>query len=126
LPAWVPSAHAPGPGADSLAWRDWHQERAAIREFEAGYPRPIAERLGFNEYIDRWRRPHWSTPADTACCAGCDKPLSVREALLLPDGVRIHLDHEYRCLIACGRRWRGAAVKGLAGLGIVPPASWEL
>jgi hypothetical protein len=39
-------------------WRDWYEERAAIRQFEGGYSREEAERLAKGEAEDRWRRGH--------------------------------------------------------------------
>ena len=32
-------------------WRDLYEERCAIRQFEAGYPKAIAERLAWGETI---------------------------------------------------------------------------
>ena len=114
----------PGPGADAQAWHGWFEERVAIREFDAGYPRPIAERLAFNECVDRWHRLFGARP-DPACCAGCDQPVSGREALRLPGGERVHVDNDYHCLIEYGRRWRTSAVEALAAHGLAPPERWQ-
>ena len=114
----------PGPGADGQVWRGWYEERAAIREFDAGYPRPIAERLAFNETVDRWHRLFGNRP-DAACCAGCDQPVSGREALRLPGGERVHVDGDSVCLIAYGRRWRSSAIEALAAHGLTPPEGWR-
>ena len=114
----------PGPGADGQAWRGWYEERAAIREFDAGYPRPMAERLAFNETVDRWHRLFGARP-DPARCAGCGELVSGREVLQLPGGARVHVDSEYVCLIEYGRRWRRSAIEALAALGLIPPEEWR-
>ena len=114
----------PGPGADGLVWRGWFAERAAIREFDAGYPRPMAERLSYNEAVYRWHRLFGTRP-DPACCAGCDLPVSGREVLQLPGGARVHVDGDYVCLIEYGRRWRSSAVEALAAHGLTPPERWR-
>ena len=116
----------PGPGADGQeVWRGWFAERAAIREFDAGYPRPMAERLSYNEAVYRWHRLFGARP-DPACCAGCDQPVSGREAWRLPGGARVHVDNDYHCLIEYGRRWRSPAVEALAAHGLTPPEGWQL
>ncbi len=114
----------PGPGADGQAWRGWYEERAAIREFDAGYPRPMAEQLAFNECVDRWRRLFGTRP-DPARCAGCDQLVSGMEVVRLPGGERVHVDNDYHCLIEYGRRWRSSAVEALACHGLAPPEGWQ-
>jgi len=43
-------------------------------------------------------------------CAGCRAPIAEGvEKLELADGNTVHLDSDYRCLIAWGDRWRSAA-----------------
>jgi hypothetical protein len=40
--------------------REFYEERAAIREFEAGFPRPLAEELARGEtllYLDQRQQP---------------------------------------------------------------------
>jgi hypothetical protein len=37
-------------------WRDWYEERAAIRQFDGGYTLDEAECLAWSEAEDRWRR----------------------------------------------------------------------
>lgn len=107
-------------------WREWYQERAAIRQYEAGYRRDIAERLAYCEVIEAW------CEANTAIrnrlhCAGCHK-LAVGEMLDLPDGARVHWGpvQKFDCLIAYGTRRKERAVSALTTFGIVPPISWEI
>jgi hypothetical protein len=46
-------------------------------------------------------------------CAGCHTPITEGSAALdLADRNRVHLDPNYRCLIAWGDHWRGAARRG--------------
>jgi hypothetical protein len=48
-------------------------------------------------------------------CAGCRRPiLSGEETLELADDNRVHIDNDYQCLIAWGRRWRAAARAAVA------------
>jgi hypothetical protein len=44
--------------AEASDWRDLYEERAAIREFDGGYPRAEAERLAWGELEDHWHRLH--------------------------------------------------------------------
>jgi hypothetical protein len=47
-------------------------------------------------------------------CAGCRTPITEGSAALdLADGNRVHLDPNYRCLIAWGDHWRGAVRSAL-------------
>lgn len=117
-PAFEPIPE-PGPGATAQLWLDWYEERAAIRGYDADYPRPMAEALAYGEAVNRWHRLHGKRP-DPAHCAGCAKLLSGGETLKLPDSARVHVDSEWTCLRTYGRRWRNEAVKALAEMGIVP------
>ena len=110
----------PGPGAEVQLWHDWYEERCAIREYEGGYARDMAEAVAYREARNRWHLLHGQKP-DLARCAGCGELLSGRETLALPDGARVHVDDEWFCLRICGKRWRAEAVKGLADIGIMPP-----
>jgi hypothetical protein len=78
------SAAKPATPPDSY-WRDWYQERAAIRQFDAGYRREDAERLAFGEVVEAWCRAHPIEP-HLLRCAGCGKPLEGMDILDLPDG----------------------------------------
>ena len=77
--------------ANSSAAADWcefYAERAAFRQYEAGYGREAAEHLAFGEVVEAWCRYH-PQPYDRAVCAGCRRPLAA-EVLDLPDGTRVH------------------------------------
>ena len=110
----------PGPGAEAQLWLDWYMERCAIREYEGGYPRAMAEALTYGEAINRWHRLYGPQP-EPAFCAGCGSLLSGSDVLALPDGARVHVDGEWSCLRAYGKRWRAEATKALAVMGIMLP-----
>ncbi|MGH7100398.1 MAG: hypothetical protein ACREE4_22510, partial [Stellaceae bacterium] len=57
-------------------------------------------------------------------CAGCREPIGGFDALPLGEGNRVHLGeaHGLDCLLAYGRRWRGAATRALVAMGLLPPA----
>lgn len=113
----------PGPGASDQLWRDWFEERAAIRQYDAGYSRLMAEHLAYGEAVNRWHRMHGGR-TNPAHCPGCGELTSGSETLKLPDGNRVHVNENWRCLTAFGKRWRNAAVRALTGLGVVAPPSW--
>jgi hypothetical protein len=97
-------------------WRDWYEERAAIRQFDGGYSREEAGRLAKGEAEDRWHRAHGErTPRNL--CAGCRRPIGSAEPLDLIDGNRIHLV-DLDCLIRHENRWRPVAAQALKLMGI--------
>jgi hypothetical protein len=105
-------------------WRDLFEERAAIREFEGGYPRAEAERLAWGNLENRWHLQYGErVPRDL--CAGCRKPIGNADALDLIDGNRVHLAGDRGCLIRHGHRWRAVASRALAELGLRPLATGE-
>jgi hypothetical protein len=53
------------------------------------------------------------------------KPLAGAEVLLLPHGEHAHANPDYGCIIAYGRRWKGAAASALAQYGIPAPEGDE-
>ena len=56
----------------------------------------------------RWHLEHGErVPRDL--CAGCRMPIGDGAAMDLADDNRVHLDPDYRCLIAWGETWRAAA-----------------
>src|SRR5262249_744496 len=124
----------PGPSVAHVAhvarefecdWLELYAERAAFRQYEAGYRRDVAQRLAFGEVVEAWCRRH-PQPHDPAVCAGCGRPLAV-DVLDLPDGSRVHWERhrEFACLIAAGLRRKERAVAALAALGLTPPGGWE-
>jgi hypothetical protein len=54
-------------------------------------------------------------------CAGCGEPIGGLPALDLGNGNRAHLER-LDCVIRYGVRWRGAATRALAGMGLQAPA----
>lgn len=109
-------------GWDATNWRAFFDERVAIREFGGHRSRAEAERLAWGETLAAWHNAH-GHPPPRAWCAGCGKPLSSGAVMDIWDGARVHDVPGYGCLIAYGKRWRGAATAGLAALGLTPPES---
>jgi hypothetical protein len=106
--------------ADPSRWCALYEERAARREFDGGYPRAKAELLAWREIEWRWHMAHGErVPPDL--CAGCRRPIGMAKSLDLIDGARLH-DSGYDCLIRHGERWRRAATRALAAIGLQPPA----
>src|SRR5579864_8067540 len=64
-------------------WRVYFLERAAIREFDGHLSREEADRRARRETANRWWHEHGSRSAPNICC-GCDKPVSVADAMPLP------------------------------------------
>jgi hypothetical protein len=109
---------------DLQDWRDLYQERAAHREFDAGYSRADAERLAWAETENRWHMQRGErVPVDI--CAGCRRPISSAATLSLIDGNRVHDHPDNRCLTRHGERWRAAASKALTDMGLRPPREWN-
>src|ERR1700704_2562502 len=60
---------------ESTWWRDQFNERAAHRQFDAGYARSDAEQLAYGGVVLDWHRRHGAHP-DPNQCAGCGEELS--------------------------------------------------
>jgi hypothetical protein len=122
----------PAPGEYPAAteaedWRDFLDERAAHREFDGGHSRAEAERLAFGEMLLEWHHRHGVRP-DPDRCAGCGDDMPSNGGLTLCDGARVHFDavRGVDCIIAYGKKWRGAAMAALHDLGFDPPDGFEL
>lgn len=115
------------PAAEAGYCRDFFGERAAHREFDGGYSRADAERLAFGEMILEWHYQHGVRP-EPSRCAGCGDELPAAIGLALCDGACVHFDavRGVDCIIAYGKKWRGAAVTALHGLGFSPPQGFDL
>ena len=102
----------------------WLIERAAVREVGSGTTRVDADKLVFDELLWLW---HAANPAALAPgrCAACGTAF-VPPVMSLPDGAQVCNRPDYVCQIAYGNGRRTEAVKALGGMGIVPPAWWEL
>jgi putative DNA primase/helicase len=119
-------ADADSPPTDHAAdWRELYEESAAIRQFEAGYPKPIADRLAYGELTEKWCERH-PAQTDPNRCAGCGGMLGI-DVLSLADGARVHFEphREFRCLIDYGLVRKRRAVAALAKLGLAPPWGWQ-
>jgi hypothetical protein len=100
--------------------RDFYEERAAIRQYDAHYSRAEAEALAWGEMQNRWHAEHGER-VSRDLCAGCRRPIGTEKALDLIDGNRVHLGSNTDCLIRHGERWRAAAARALMALGLRPP-----
>jgi hypothetical protein len=106
-------------------WRSQFVIRTIARERGGARSRAEAERLTWGELQCRWHRLH-REPVPEWQCAGCGEPIGGRTALPLGDGGRVHLDTAgLGCLLAYGRRWRGAATRALDAMGLRPSAEDE-
>jgi hypothetical protein len=103
-------------------WRRIYRERAAIRQYDYGYPREDAELLAWRELECRWHLAH-SQPAAAGVCAGCGQPMGDQSVILMIDGNRVHDRDGHACLIRYGERWRSTAAKALIALGLRPPGA---
>jgi hypothetical protein len=103
--------------------RTWLHERAAMRE-DSGTARADADKAAFDELLWLWcaANPIEHAPGR---CAACAVPLSA-PVMALPDGAQVCDKPDHACLIAHGNSRRTAAVDALGGVGIEPPAWWEL
>jgi hypothetical protein len=103
---------------------DWQaRHREALSHWGALHSADEAARLAWGELQGRWHRLHGEHLPEWQC-AGCGRPIGGFPSLGLADGNRVHLDdaHGFRCIIAYGERWRGAATLALVKLGLKPPA----
>jgi|HubBroStandDraft_6_1064221.scaffolds.fasta_scaffold1022000_1 hypothetical protein len=117
---------SPNVSGDPAWWRDFFEERVAIREVDGARPREDADGLAFGDVILEWHHRHGASP-DLRRCAGCGDELAGEAGLVLCDGARVHLDavRGVNCVLAYGQKWRGAAVSALRALGLDPPGACE-
>jgi len=59
---------------DTTWWRDQYKERAAVRQYNSGYPRAEAELLAWREVETRWQMAH-GEQVPRHLCAGCRRPI---------------------------------------------------
>ena len=123
-PAISHAANASVVSAGSKWWRDLLAERSVHHELAGRRPRSEAERVAWAEMQNRWHMGHGERVSGDIC-AGCRRPIGSAVALDLIDGCRVHLDDENACLIRHGKRWRAAATRALAELGLWPPPGAE-
>jgi hypothetical protein len=109
---------------DEISWGARYRRRI-VDWIRGGRPKDEAERLAYGELLDEWRNSHGRVwPAWQ--CAGCGEPIGGSSALLLADENRIHFHEGRECLVRFGRCWRGEAAAGLQGLGLEPPAGFNV
>jgi hypothetical protein len=119
-------ASARRPATEAANWRELFEERAAFRQYEAGYPRNAAECLAYGECLEKWceRHPMSLRPG---VCAGCGKAPDT-PWLDLDDGARVCFPHgagQFGCLMVHGLRRKERAVAALTALGLTPPLGWK-
>lgn len=59
---------------DSAFWRDYFEERAAIREHDGGLSRADAEAGALTDCVARWRAFHRLPASGDGACVHCGKP----------------------------------------------------
>lgn len=59
---------------DPQAWRDWFEERAAIREHDGGLSRDEAEAGALADLAQQWRSENPLPASDRAACYHCGQP----------------------------------------------------
>jgi hypothetical protein len=119
------AALAPAAVAAAVRWRDRFAART-VHWFHNDRRWADAECLAYGEVTLDWHRRHGARP-DPRLCAGCGDDLPGETGLVLCDGARVHLDgvRGVNCVIAYGKKWRGAAVAGLTALGLDPPSEFD-
>jgi hypothetical protein len=117
--------------AEVASWRRLYDE-SLEREIEmakrrdrwananAGERIAIAKRVAWGTVEVRWHLERGERP-DPDCCAGCCDPIEEGSALELADGAQVHIADGDACIIAYGRKWRGATATGLHSVGLDPP-----
>ena len=102
-------------------WRRWYHRTVDYRAIVGKRTLAEALPLAYGDAVCEWHKRFGASPPE-GVCAGCGGPLEGQGVYSLHDGARLHDDG---CLTRYGRRWRTAAVEGLALLGISPPPGWE-
>ncbi len=110
--------------ADPEDIQTWLIERAAMREVGSGTTRVDADKLSFDELLRIWHaaNPVTLAPGQCAACGTAFEP----PVMSLPDGAQVCDQPGHGCLISYGNGQRMDAVAALRGMGIVPPAWWEM
>src|SRR5947209_3289984 len=101
---------------DSASWPTRYEQ--ALTHWSLLHTADEAKRLAWGEMQTRWHRLHGSRSPEGQC-AGCGEPIGSQTALSQGDGNRVHFDESrgFDCLIAYGKKWRGAATRGLFAVG---------
>jgi hypothetical protein len=115
------AALVPRDQTDADRWREFFQERAALREFDGRHCRSDAELLAWSELQARWNMERGER-VSSGLCAGCRRPIGLAATLDLIDGNCVHMAEDNACLVRHGERWRTAATYALMALGLRPPA----
>ncbi len=113
-----PAVMAALASAPSARWLSrYRQSLAMFRRFHDDVE---AAGLAWGDVTTAWHKERGErVPAQQ--CAGCLEPIDSGAVLVLADGCRVHL-RDLDCVIAYGKRWRGAAARALEALGIPAPA----
>jgi hypothetical protein len=105
-------------------WRAQYEERSRHHELGGGRSRAEVQLLAWRDLEWRWHK-EYGERLPRGICGGCRKPIGKAEVIPLIDGNRVHRGEQHECLIAYGRRWRGAARAALLTLGLKPPRGAE-
>ena len=112
----------PSVDPEASDWRDLYAERAAIREYDGGLDRAIAEQRAFDDVLQEWGQQH-PQKEELHLCIGCGEPLG-KVTIALPNGARAHYEPGRICLEAGVAVFQRGAIAALASFGIVPPPGW--
>jgi hypothetical protein len=108
-------------------WQAYVDERAAIREYDGGFPRTEAERLAFDDAVGHWLSAH-PAPASAPehCVHCCGGPRTYDELLpVLASGGHVWVHNKCWSVWYAARRLEAVAMLQAIGLGPAPAGSSE-
>ncbi len=109
------------PAWDAADWREYCEERAAVREYDGGLPRAQAEARALECCVIQWMNqnpPPANEPENR--CAHCVRPLADADAVPFLNGAGGHVWMHGRCHAPWMKRRRAEAEAALAALGVKP------
>src|SRR5215207_3468303 len=116
------------PKRDSWSPADWQayfDERAAIREYEGGLARDVAERFAFEDTVSHWLSAHPAPATPPDQCVHCRHTQRTNDVLLpmLAEGGHTWIHNN--CWTAWYATRRSAAIATLNAMGVVSAAAGE-
>ena len=106
-------------GWSANEWRDYFEERAAISEFDHGFPRINAEKNAFDLCVQEWLRQHTTTSAQ-GVCNQCLQPKGLMQLCIT--GGDVHTPAHVWLHPNCAGQWhearRDSAIASLKAIGL--------